>query len=88
MEVVVSSWGEAQGEDHMVALALADASFQGDLLGQEVQEQLMEAAYLEEVEVGDDVIFLGVIHQVVKLEAEWVQVLEAVALEGVAVEPF
>lgn len=51
MEVVVSSWGEAQGEDHMVALALADASLQGDLLGWEVQEQPMKDAYLEEVVV-------------------------------------
>lgn len=79
MEVAVSSWGEAQGEDHMVALALADASLQGDLLGQVGQEQLTEAAYLAEVEVGDDVIFLGVIHQVVKMKAGWVRVLEAVA---------
>ena len=39
----------------------------------------MEAAYLAEVEVGDGVIFQGVIHQVVKMKAGWVRVLEAVA---------
>jgi hypothetical protein len=53
--VAVSSWGEARGEArgeaHMVALALVDASIQGDLLGREVQEQPMKDAYLEEVVV-------------------------------------
>jgi hypothetical protein len=49
--------------------------------GWEFQGLIMVAAYLVEVEVevGGNAIFLGVIHQAVKLGSRLVQVLEAVA---------
>jgi hypothetical protein len=46
--------------------------------GWEFQGLIMVAAYLVEVEVGGNAIFLGVIHQAVKLGSRLVHVLEAV----------
>lgn len=68
VEVVVSSWGVVQGEVQKVASGSDEPSFQGEQLGQVVQEDLMVAAYPVEVGVGGTVKFLGVIiHQAVRM---------------------
>lgn len=66
MEVVVSSLEEAQEEVQMVVLEPVESSFQGALLGLELQEQIL-SAYLVEVGVGDNMKFLGVIRLTVYL---------------------
>lgn len=65
MEVVASSLGEAQGEDHMAALELTGPSYQDGWLQLEFQQQITVGACLVEVEVevGENVIFQEVIHQ-------------------------
>ena len=66
VEVVVSSLGEVQVEDQMVAWALKGPSFQGELVGLAVQERTMVAAYQAEVGVEESVIFQGVTNQAAK----------------------
>jgi hypothetical protein len=76
---VVSSLEEVQVEDHMEVWELMGASPLEEPLVQEFQEKIMVAAHLAEVEVGGNVIYLGVKLQAVKLESRLVRVLEVVA---------